>query len=201
MPEKRIDPGSIPLANARWETFCRIYAAGTAKGTHRGNAANSYISAGYTSKDVFSASSSATLLLKKDEIKQRVAYLAREFWRGLNMSNEELIARASAIVRFDVNDMFDPGGSFRNFEDMPEHTRMAIQGVEVQLAIPNATEANPNPITIATKKVKAADKNAALRTLAQIKRMIGPEVQLNITSSLADRLAAARKRAREKGKL
>jgi hypothetical protein len=191
----KIEPGSIPLTNHRWETFARIFSGGNEEGKFRGNAARSYESAGYAPTTIQSASESGRRLLERPEVKQRVEYLAKQFWKRLDMSNEELLARTAAIVRFDPSELHEEGGGLRELRDIPEETRMALAGVEVQLFIPQG-EGEP---TIATKKYKAADKNAAIRIMAQIRRLIGPEVNINIKGgSLADKLASARKRRREK---
>jgi len=195
----KIEPGSEPLANQRWEAFCRFYAAGDPRdGKHRGNATKAYASAGYNVADDASAGTAGNRLLQNVQIKQRVAWLSKKFWEKLDITSEELIARAAAIVRFDPAKLENGDGDYVPLTDVDEETRMALAGVEVTLMIPNATEANPNPQTIVTRKYKAADKNAAIRTLAQIKRMVGPEVSVTVNASMADRLAAARKRARER---
>lgn len=199
MTDKRVEPGSLPLANHRWEAFCRFYAFGdiTKEGKHRGNATKAYESAGYNVVGDRSAGVAGQRLLQNVEIKQRVTFLSREFWKRMDMTNEELLARLGAIIRFDPARLHEEGGALKEAHDIDEETRMALAGVEMQLFIPSG-EGEP---TVATKKYKAADKNAAIRTLATIRRLIGPEINVTVNNgSLSDRLAAARKRAREKRK-
>lgn len=192
------EPGSQPLANIRWETFCRIYAGGDEQGRYRGNGTRAYQAAGYATTSDISAAQGPIRLLREPAVKARVDFLVKQYWAKLDISQEEIIARAAAIVRFDPSKLYDEGGNWLPLHEVDEQTRMALAGIETDLFIPTATEENPAPVSIATKKVKAADKNAALRTLAQIKRMVGPEVSVTVNTSMADRLAAARKRARER---
>jgi phage terminase small subunit len=192
-----IEPGSIPLENERRERFCRNYTSGP----DAFNKGRSYESAGYKVKNIYVASANAIHLLKLPEVNQRVTWLKEQVWKELDITNAELVARAAAIARFDPAKLFDEGGAMLDMSKIDHETRMALASIETDLFIPTATKENPNPVTIATRKLKAADKLGALRLLMQYRQMIGDgsvNVGVQVNLSLADRLAAARKRIRER---
>lgn len=84
-----VDTGAEPLANSRHERFCRALAQGT-------SATAAYIDAGYSTK---TAGRNAHRLLKKDGIRQRIAYLKEQAIDETIMSANEVLARVSDIAR------------------------------------------------------------------------------------------------------
>ena len=116
------------------------------------------------------------------------------------MSSDEILEELAKLARSNVRNMFkaetyidDTGAEKRRVLmmdplEMGEDAAAAIAGIEV-VGIANSV--------LSTTKVKHWDKHAALRTLAQIHKLIGAEVEINLGNELAQRMAAARKRARK----
>lgn len=88
-------PGSRPLRPVRFERFCREYIIDR-------NGSRSARDAGYSKK---SAGSQAFDLLKKPDIKQRIAFLEAEHLAKLEMDKDEIVERLVSLVRADPNEL------------------------------------------------------------------------------------------------
>ena len=171
-----------PLSQ-RQEAFCRLYVL------YR-NGEKAKVEAGYSKK------TRIDYIMGGEGVAERIQQLAAEKWRQLEMQDEEIKARLSTIGRVDVRQLFDENGKPRMPHELPDEIAMAVRGIETQLEFP--TDGAP-PCEI--RKYKLSDPVPALRTLAQIRGLMGAEVNVNIYHDLADRMEAARARRREADKI
>jgi phage terminase small subunit len=109
------------------------------------------------------------------------------------MSNAEIIARLARIARFDPRQLFKEDGSLKLPNELDEATAANLRSFELELQF----HEDGAPPTL-VKKVKTGDPVVALRTLAQIQKLLQPDAhQLNVFIDLDARMDAAAKRVRE----
>lgn len=85
------------LSNPKWEAFCLHYAK-------TGNASESYIAAGYETKNPRSIYSNCNRLLKNDDIKARLAELAEELAGEKIAGIREIQERLTSILRGELQE-------------------------------------------------------------------------------------------------
>ena len=178
--------GSTPLRVARREHFAQFYVHKT-----RGCAAQAARLAGY-SQDLDASKTEGSRLLAVADVRKRVNYLTKKLWEPIHMSEEELLGRAAALARTDIARLQDAHGHWLPLHEMPPDATAVIAGIEV-----DEIQVGENVIGV-TKKIKLRDSHAAMRTLMQVRKMLGPDTKTNVNINLADRMARARKRARAK---
>jgi len=176
-----------PLKSLRRERFCREYVASA------GNATRAALAAGYSAR---TARAQGSRLLTFVDITGRINALVQERWDQLGITKAELIARTAAIARFDPRCLFDDEGNLLPPDELDNMTRAALEDIEIKAVVKNGTLGDPR--TNAVSRYRAADKVGALRLLLQHMRPIGPLASGDSSASIAERLAAARRRARNK---
>jgi hypothetical protein len=153
-----------------------------------GNATEAAKLSGYSPK---TAASQGSMLLKTEGVAALVEQERSERWKRLQMDGDEVLARAALIARSNIKTLMGENGEFKNPGSLAEMDAFAVAGIEAQLHFED-DGAPPEKIL----KVKMRDPMPALRLLAQHHKLIGAEVEVNVTADLVDRLASARKRAR-----
>ena len=169
--------GATPLPHARHEEFAQHFVC-----TTYGNGAKAARLAGY-SEDQSVSSTEAHRLLTNADIDKRVKHLQRERWARLRMPDEELLWRAGAVVRADPGRMFRDG-KLIPIEDMDDEARAAIGGFELEDGV--------------VTKVRLRDSHAAMKTLMQVRKMLGADTVAEVNVTLAQRMEQARKRVLRK---
>lgn len=150
--------------------------------------------AGYSAK---TAHVQGPRLMQKVSVRSLVDKLLAERRAKAKMTADEVLEELAKLARSNIKRLFvtEPGddGQPRTRmlrpDEMHDDDAAAIAGMEVIT--------DPNGVPILTVKTKHWDKHAALRTLAQIHKLIGAEVEVNLGNDIAQRLAEARKRARK----
>jgi terminase small subunit-like protein len=154
------DPGVWnPPKLDRHEVFCPAYVSLGFR------AAKAATAAGYSAR---SAHVTASRLLRKAKVQSRIAELKKQHCADLTMDARELIARASVIARADGVDLFDDNGTMRNLQDIPAHTRMAIESWQTELVFKKLDGDKEEATPIAIRTVKFASKIQALALLARL---------------------------------
>jgi phage terminase small subunit len=169
--------------SVRQHTFAVAYAA-------TGNGTRSAIVAGYSEAG---AAQQAHLLLRNPKVQALIKRENADRWKRIQMDGDEVLGRLATLARVDVRRVFDEKGALVNPADLDESTAFCVASVEAQLAFGD-DGAPPEEI----RKIKLRDPMPALRTLAQALKIIGPEVNVQVSVDLAGKLAAARKRVRER---
>ncbi len=98
-------PGSKPLRNVRWESFCVAYT-----GHFRRNAAGAYMAAGYKPKTPETAAVNAARLLTNPNIQSRVEYLNAEALKIERLHARDAIKRLAVIATATMADFLDDKG-------------------------------------------------------------------------------------------
>lgn len=153
------------------------------------NATQAAIRAGYAPKAAFVQGSrllsvvSVHLLVEKLRAEQRLK---------MKMSADEVLEEIAKLARSNVKRVFSPDGKILSPHEMDDDAAAAVESFEARMEFAD-DGAPPEEI----RKIKMHSKLGALKILAQHHKIIGPEVEVNLGAALADRLAAARKRARK----
>jgi hypothetical protein len=79
-----------------------------------------------------------------------------------------LLEELACLAYFDVRDLFRPDGSLKPINEMPEDARRAIMGFEVTKRNLTAGDGEQEDVV----KVKLADKNKSVETLARVLGML-----------------------------
>lgn len=174
--------GSTPLDRPRREAFCQAYVF-----TTYGNGAKAARTAGYSENQDVSATE-GNRLLRIAEIDKRIKHLQQQRWASLRLTDEELLFRVNALVRTDPKRLFREDGSVRPPSEWDDEVGPMIAGFEVdEIDGPNG------PIGV-VKKLKLRDNHAAIRTVMQVRKMLGAEGSVEVNVTLADRMERAKKR-------
>lgn len=135
-------------------------------------------------------------LLQKVSVRSLVDKLLAEQRARAKMTADEVLEELAKLARSNVKNLFvteqdedgKPKVRMLRPDELSDDAAAAIASIETD---------NIAGDVIQVAKVKHWDKHAALRTLAQIHKLVGAEVEVNLGNDIAQRLAAARKRARK----
>lgn len=111
--------------------------------------------------------------------KVAIMRVKRERLRALEVTAEKIISELASVAFLDVKELYNPDGSFKPLDSIPEDARRAITGIE-------ETE---NGV-----KVKTADKLRALELLGRNKKMFTEKIEVEASESFADLIIQARNR-------
>lgn len=166
------------------------------------------IAAGYSPS---TAVNQASRLMADPRIKERIAHLRQARSRRTKIDADYVLKRLVEIDQMDVLDILTDDGGMKPISDWPKVWRTSLSAMDI--ATIKTTQASlqkdngdadlsVEDVEHILKKVKWPDK---VKNLELIGKHVGvsafKEVQeLNINVSLADKLAAARKRAASGGK-
>lgn len=97
------------------------------------------------------------------------------------------------LAYLDPAQLFEDDGSIKRIKDMPEDARRVLTGLEVAEIFDGQ---GPDKMAIGLlKKVKLADKLAALTLLGKAEGYVTEKVDLNVTVGLSEAIRKARERA------
>lgn len=178
-------PGEVALLNPRYEAFVQHYVA---NGGSRATAAKA---AGVTL-------ATARNLLSDAEATARIRYLNALQFQHVGATAERVKKELADIAFQSANDLFDDDGNLIAINDLPDHVASTITQVEVEVRdkLVKDEDGNPTVETVILKKIKRADKLAALTLFARHFKIVGAEDDgVNaLATALADRLNAAKRR-------
>lgn len=151
------------------------------------------IAAGYSAA---TAAQAASRLEADPRIQERIAYLRQARSRRTKIDADYVLKRLVEIDQMDVLDILTDEGSLKPVSQWPKVWRTSLSAMDIN-RIRMAGADGQEDIESTMQKVKWPDK---VKNLELIGKHVGvsafKEVQeLNINVSLADKLAAARKRA------
>jgi phage terminase small subunit len=165
------------LLNPQEEAFAQYYCA-------TGRAVEAARKAGY------SALGRASQLLRKDRIRERVVELNAEQFAHVGVTAETVKAELARIAFASGSDLFDSNGRMIPIQDLPDDVAATITEISVEI-LRGGTEGE-----VEIRKIKRADKGAALAILARHYKVVGDENDgVNLLANiLADRLNEAKMR-------
>lgn len=149
------------------------------------NATQAAIRAGYSAKR---ADSIGYENLRKPEIADAVAERMRARSERTEITQDRVLKELARLAFFDARKMFHGDGSPKAIHDLDDDTAAAIGGLDV-VNIGNS-EVGIGQVL----KYKIADKGAALSHAMRHLGMFNDKLDVNITNTLAERLARAKKR-------
>lgn len=181
------------LANESYEQFARAYVQSGANG-----------SAALRAVGYADAPSNRARLLQMPQIAARIAELSENMLSAADISAQRVMLELGRIAFSDIRRCFNAAGELIPIHDMDVDAAAAITGIEHETHVKLGRkvlnlatgEMEPEIIHVRTAKIKRANKDAALQTLAKHFKLIGDEGDgVNaLANALADRLKTARRR-------
>lgn len=138
------------LQNPKQELFCLEYLKDF-------NATQAAIRAGYTVK---SARSTASKMLKVEEVKQRIEELKDERLQTARIDAAYVLNRLLAIDRLNVKDLLNDDGDLKDVKDWSEDWQTSIQALDIQVSTTGG-------VRTLTKKIKLPDRLRNLEMLGK----------------------------------
>lgn len=157
------------------------------------NQTQAAINAGYSHK---TAAKFASQNMRDERVKKRIAELMEERNKRNRVSADYVLMRLVEIDQMDVLDILNDDGSLKPIRDWPKIWRTTLSGFDLSSTIMNMNE---DSIETILKKIKWPDKVKNLE-------LIGKHVDVNAfkerlevsgTVTIAERMAAARRRVKE----
>lgn len=164
--------------NAQMERFCQAFIKAPDNQTHAA------LAAGYAE---ISACKRASQLMKDPRIIDRIAQLMQQRSKRTKLDADDVLKRLVDMLDADIADILTNSGDIKEIKEWPAIWRKSISAFEISVIDERVT----------VKKVKLIDK---LRVLEMVGKHVDVNAfreryQVDVTVSLADKLAAARKRA------
>lgn len=160
------------------------------------NATQAAIRAGYSAKN---AGKIGPELLGKTRVSEAIQTAIQERSERTGITQDRVLKEYARIAFFDPRKMFDQDGNPVDISDLDEDTAAALAGLEV------VKECDPDTGTISyTKKYRLANKLGALDSVAKHLGMFDgkgqpQKIEVEVSMSLADKLAAIREAAERYG--
>lgn len=157
------------------------------------NQTQAAINAGFSPN---TAAVKASVMMRDERIKKRIAELMEERNKRLRVSADYVLLRLVEIDQMDVIDILNDDGTMKPIREWPKIWRTTLSGFDLSSTIMNMDETSIETIL---KKIKWPDKVKNLE-------LIGKHVDVNAfkerlevsgTVTIADRMAKARRRVKE----
>lgn len=175
----------------RHEEFCLHYIS------NGNNATRAAIAAGFAER---TAKQAGYRMTSDPLIQARIRELLAEKHRRLHMDADEILARIALVARADVRGIYNDDGTVKNPAELDDAAAAAVAGIEV---LEEFSGTGKDRVKVGeTKKVRLRDPMAALRLLAEHKKLVKtPDDAANaIVNALAERMKAVRERRRKRNK-
>lgn len=151
------------------------------------NATQAAIRAGYSANR---ADSMGYENLRKPEIADAIAESMKARSARTGITQDRVLQELARIAFFDPRKMFHGDGSPKAIHELDDDTAAAVSGLDV-VNIGNSDVGIGQVL-----KYKVADKGAALANAMRHLGMFNDKLDVNVTSSLAERLARAKSRGK-----
>lgn len=185
-PHKRKSTQFKPLTDKQ-EAYCQSYIKMPE------NQRQAAIDAGFSPN---TAAAKASGMMRDERIQKRIAELMEQRNKRLRVSADYVLNRLVEIDQMDVLDILQDDGGLRPISQWPKIWRTTLSGLDISTTITNFDETTLENML---KKIKWPDKVKNLE-------LIGKHVDVNAfkervevsgTLTIADRMAAARRRVKE----
>jgi phage terminase small subunit len=151
------------------------------------DATNAAVAAGYART---TASSRGYQFLRYPEVAAAIAEHDRALTAKLEITAERVLLETSRLAFSDHRKLYKADGSLKPLHELDDDTAAALASVESVTRVGRGAEGGSQ-----LHKVKLGDKQAALVLLGRHLQLFGEKPKTDDTSGLAERIAAARKRA------
>lgn len=185
-PHKRKSTQYKPLT-AMQEAYCQSYIK------HPENQSQAAIDAGFSPN---TAAVKASVMMRDERIQKRIAELMEERNKRLRVSADYVLLRLVEIDQMDVLDILNDDGSLKPISQWPKIWRTTLSGFDLSSTIINMNE---DAIENILKKIKWPDKVKNLELIGKHVDVMAfkERLEVNVKMTIADRMAAARKRVKE----
>lgn len=185
-PHKRKSTQYKPLT-AMQEAYCQSYIK------HPENQSQAAIDAGFSPN---AAAVKASVMMRDERIQKRIAELMEERNKRLRVSADYVLLRLVEIDQMDVLDILNDDGSLKPISQWPKIWRTTLSGFDLSSTIINMNE---DAIENILKKIKWPDKVKNLELIGKHVDVMAfkERLEVNVKMTIADRMAAARKRVKE----
>lgn len=153
------------------------------------NATKAAERAGYSVK---TANEQGARLLANVSVKAAIQEAMNRRAGKLEITAERVLAELARLAFFDPRKLFNADGSPKQIHDLDDDTAAAVAGLEVNELFEGQGE--QKHIYGLVKKIKIADKGAALERLGRHLKLFTDRVEVSGDEDLAARIATARKR-------
>lgn len=106
--------------------------------------------------------------LRKPEIQARITELREAMAKGFNITKERIIQEYSRLAFFDIRKIHTVDGALKPVTDWDDDSAAAVAGIEVYEEKISSDDEKEQITAGQVKKVKIAEKKAALDSLAKI---------------------------------
>ena len=180
-----------PLTDMQ-ERFCQEYIQTP------DNQTDAAVRAGYSAK---SAHNAASQNMDEPRIQKRIAELMTERNRRLRVSADYVLQRLVEIDQMDVLDILDDEGGLKPISQWPKVWRTSLSAMDIN-RIRMAGKDGDDDIESTLQKVKWPDKVKNLELIGKHVDVMAfkERVEVSGTVTIADKMAAARKRVQDGGK-
>lgn len=160
------------------------------------NQTQAAINAGFSPK---SAHVKASTMMRDERIKKRIAELMEERNKRLRVSADYVLLRLVEIDQMDVIDILDDEGGLKPISQWPKVWRTSISAVDIN-RIRMAMKDDEEDIESTLQKIKWPDKVKNLELIGKHVDVnaFKERMEVNVNVTIADRMAAARRRLKER---
>ena len=159
------------------------------------NQTQAAINAGFSPK---SAHVKASTMMRDERIQKRIAELMEERNKRLRVSADYVLLRLVEIDQMDVIDILDDEGGLKPISQWPKVWRTSISAVDIN-RIRMAMKDDEEDIESTLQKIKWPDKVKNLELIGKHVDVnaFKERMEVNVNVTIADRMAAARRRLKE----
>lgn len=174
---------------AQQEAYCQEYVK--TPEDQKGSA----VRAGYSEK---TAAKFASQNMRDQRVIDRIAILMTERNKRLRVSADYVLQRLVEIDQMDVLDILNDDGGLKPISQWPKIWRTTLSGLDISTTITNFDETTLENML---KKIKWPDKVKNLELIGKHVDVnaFKERLEVNVNVSIANRMAAARKRVQERG--
>ena len=160
------------------------------------NQTQAAINAGFSPK---SAHVKASTMMRDERIQKRIAELMEERNKRLRVSADYVLLRLVEIDQMDVIDILDDEGGLKPISQWPKVWRTSISAVDIN-RIRMAMKDDEGDIQSTLQKIKWPDKVKNLELIGKHVDVnaFKERMEVNVNVTIADRMAAARRRLKER---
>ena len=160
------------------------------------NQTQAAINAGFSPK---SAHVKASTMMRDERIQKRIAELMEERNKRLRVSADYVLLRLVEIDQMDVIDILDDEGGLKPISQWPKVWRTSISAVDIN-RIRMAMKDDEEDIESTLQKIKWPDKVKNLELIGKHVDVMAfkERMEVNVNVTIADRMAAARRRLKER---
>lgn len=106
--------------------------------------------------------------LRKPEIQRRIQQLRDEMAKGFNITKERIVEEYRRIAFFDIRTIHTVDGAIKPVNEFDDDAAAAVAGIEVYEERLQSDDPDDQITTGSVKKIKIADKRAALDSLCKV---------------------------------